>query len=341
MRIGDKHISPDSAPYIIAEIGVNHDGSVDRAIQLVDVAADAQADAIKLQLFETDRLLSRASKLAAYQKVAGASDPFAMLRSLELSVEQMSSIVSRAHELGMHAIVTVFSVELVEPARQLPWDAYKTASPDVVNKPLIDALAAVGKPLIISCGGATLDEIARASGWIGDHPHALMHCVSSYPTPEDQANLAGRCAMRCVDSTALGYSDHTDAVDTGGLAVASGARLLERHLTYDRSARGPDHAASLDAARFAEYVRLAHRAFAMLGSRTKLVQDIERDVRSVSRQSLTTTRSLKAGHTLAKSDLTIKRPGTGLPPWAVDRILGRRLSRDVEADMPLMESEVE
>ncbi len=341
MRIGDKHIGPDSPPYVIAEIGVNHDGSVDRALGLVAAAARARADAVKLQLFQTDRLLSKAAKLAAYQKNAGASDPFGLLRSLELSVDQMKPIVDRAHALGLHAIVTVFSVELAQPADRLDWDAFKTASPDVINKPLIEALIATGKPLIVSCGATTLEEIAQASHWIGGHPHILMHCVSSYPTADEHAALAGRCAMRCVDSAALGYSDHTSAIDTGALAVANGARVLEKHLTYDRTAKGPDHAASLDEQGFLEYVRLAHRAFAMLGRREKVVVDIEQDVRNVSRQSLTTTRPLKAGQVIAKDDLTIKRPGTGLPPWTLDRVIGRRATRTVEADMPLMEADVE
>jgi len=341
MRIGDKHISPDSPPYVIAEIGVNHDGSVDRALQLVEAAARAKVDAIKLQHFETDRLLGKAGKLAGYQADSGATDPFAMLRGLELSIEQMQPIVARAHALGLHAIVTVFSVELVAPANHLEWNAFKTASPDVINKPLIDALIATGRPLIVSCGAATLEEIAQASQWVGDHPHLLMQCVSSYPVPDEHAALAGRCAIRCIDACALGYSDHTASIDTGGLAVASGARLLEKHLTYDRGASGPDHAASLDPAGFAEYVRLAHRAHAMLGRREKVVSDIEKDVRQVSRQSLTTTRGLKAGKVLAKDDLTIKRPGTGLPPWTLEQVIGRTVTRTVEADMPLMEADIE
>lgn len=340
MRIGDRCISPTSEPYVIAEIGVNHNGSVERALHLVDAAAQAKADAVKLQLFETDRLLSRAAALASYQREAGAEDPHAMLRALELSVDQMQAIVERAHRHNLHAIVTVFSVELVAQASRLNWNAYKTASPDVINKPLIDALVATDKPLIVSCGAATLDEIVRASGWIGDHPHILMQCVSAYPAPDESAALAGRCAMRCVDASSLGYSDHTSALDTGALAVAAGARVLEKHLTYDRSAPGPDHAASLDPKAFAEYVRLAHRAFAMLGRREKTVLDMEQDVRKVSRQSLTTTRALRGDHVLAREDLTIKRPGIGLPPWTLERVIGRRLTRGVEADMPLMEGDL-
>jgi sialic acid synthase SpsE len=167
-----------------------------------------------------------------------------------------------------------------------------------------------------------------------------MQCVSAYPAADEHASLAARCAMRCVDPCALGYSDHTASVDTGGLAVASGARVLEKHLTHGCLAQGPDHAASLDPPAFAEYVRLAHRAFAMLGPRHKRVLDIEQDVHEIARQSLIASRGLQRGATIARDDLTIKRPGTGLPPWTLERVIGQRLARDVQADTPLVESDL-
>jgi N,N'-diacetyllegionaminate synthase len=341
VKNGLRQIGSAHPPYIIAEIGVNHDGSVERAIELVEAAKLAGADAIKLQLFETDRLLSRAAKLAAYQTQSGADDPFAMLRALELTIDQMSPVVAKTHELELHAIVTVFSVELVTEAQRLAWDAYKTASPDIINQPLIESLMSTGQPLLLSTGAATLEEIAQATAWLGNHPHLLMHCVSAYPTPDDFASLAARPSICEINPNALGYSDHTTCVDTGGLAVASGVRVLEKHLTHDRKARGPDHAASLDTLGFAEYVRLAHRAFRMLGEPRKRVLAIEEDVRQVSRQSITSTRSLDVGAVLQPGDLTIKRPGTGLPPHRFASILGRRLGRAVAADMPIVEDDLE
>lgn len=335
MKIGARQIDTDQPPYIIAEIGVNHDGSVDRALELVDLAKRAGADAIKLQLFQTDYLLGKAARLARYQEQAGADDAFAMLRQLELSAAQMRPIMARARALDLHSIVTVFSVELVSAARLLDWEAYKTASPDIINRPLIEALMAIGRPIILSTGAATLAEVKQAAAWLGDYPHLLMQCVSAYPTPDEYAALAARAAIAEVCSHALGYSDHTTGIDTGGLAVASGARLLEKHLTYDRGARGPDHAASLDPAAFADYVRLAHRAFCMLGPPCKQVLDIEQDVRNVSRQSLTSTRSLPAGHRLLPADLTVKRPGIGISPALLDEIIGRHLAKSIEADMPI------
>lgn len=391
MRIGSTPIGPDHAPYIIAELGVNHDGSVERALELVDAAAEAGADAIKLQLFEADRLMSKAAKLAAYQKAAGESDPVAMLRRLELSVDQMAPIVARAHDRGIHAIVTVFSVELVDDAERLPWDAYKTASPDIVHKPLLDRLMRTGKPLIVSTGASTMEEVVRAITWLdpeylvkrkqphafGDSEHekiAVLQCVSAYPTPLESASLEGIFAIGAELGWwyVLGYSDHTSDERTGAKAIGSLAAILEKHFTYDRGAAGPDHAASLDAKGLKRYIDLVSRSFeignlpssyrpqayeitidgtryglhdfvksqAEAGEDQKVVLPMERDVRTVSRQSLTTTRELPAGHIVTLADITFKRPGTGLLPFELDRAIGRRLVRNVEADMPLMETDL-
>lgn len=342
MRIGDRHIGMEHRPYVIAEIGVNHDGEPDRSVMLTERAAEAGADAVKLQLFETDRLMSRAARLAAYQKSAGETDPFAMLRRLELSIDQMEPTVRRAHELGIHAIVTVFSVELVKVAERLPWDAYKSASPDIVNRPLLEAMAATGRPLIVSTGASTLNEVTRAAGWLeGIRDRlAMLQCVSSYPAPD--AALGGIRAIAEATGLVVGYSDHTESVETGALAVSAGAALLERHVTYDVRAAGPDHAASLEADGFARYAELARRAERKgdEGSSTKCVLDCEQDVRRVSRQSIVATRDLAAGVVLTVDDLTIKRPGTGIEPWRMDEVIGATAARDVEADMPLVEEDL-
>lgn len=399
MLIGTRTISPDHPPYVIAELGVNHDGSAARALELVQLAAEAGADAIKLQLFEADRLMSKAAKLAAYQKAAGERDPVEMLRRLELSIDDMAPCVDLAHKLGIHAIVSVFSVELVPVAERLAWDAYKTASPDIINRPLLEGLAATGKPLIVSTGASTMEEVERAVEWLRPIQDrlAVLQCVSSYPTPDDQRALGGICAISSIFSGTVGYSDHTKGNGTGAFAVAWGASILEKHFTYDRRAAGPDHAASLPPWMFERYAASARRvrgtwqrreqlrdraqldrAWDILSShnlksvefddcptidsqsnpeleeaidfcwRAKLIDPffvrdlekrvlpIEQDVRTVSRQSLTTTRPLPIGHTIARADLTIKRPGTGIPPYELDATIGRRLARGVEADMPLM-----
>lgn len=342
MRIGDRSIGREHSPYIIAEIGVNHDGSCERALQLVRAAAKAGADAAKFQYFETDRLMSNAAKLAAYQRAAGESDPVSMLRRLELPIEDLAKCVTLAHELGIHAIVTVFSTELVRSADLLAWDAYKTASPDLIHKPLLLALSATGKPMILSTGAAEIDELRRTLGWL---PHmsdklAVLQCVSSYPTPLAEAAIGAMRSIARAHLGPVGYSDHTPEVATGGIAVAAGACVLEKHLTHDRSAKGPDHSASLDPAQFAEYVRIARGAHGAMRSEAKVVTPIEREVRRLSRQSIVAKRGIKAGQTIEMADLTIKRPGTGLEPAMLPAVVGASALRDLEADAPLMEGDV-
>lgn len=352
MRIGSREIGGADTVYVIAELGVNHDGSVERALEMVDAAAECGADAVKTQWFEPDRLMSRASRLATYQRASGEQDPVEMLRRLQLSPDAMARVVDRARQLAVHAIVTVFSHDLVPHAHRLGWDAYKTASPDIIHRPLIDALLSTDKPLILSTGAATLEESVRAAEWaIGARARlAMLQCVSSYPTPPDCACLGGIGALADTTGLTVGYSDHTSAEDTGALAVACGARMLEKHFTYDRAAKGPDHAASLDPAGFARYVRFARAACVdppllraddpRLGPRQKRVLACEQDVRNVSRQSVVARRSLNTGDTLSEADVTIKRPGTGIEPWRLKEILGRSIARPVDADMPLVDEDL-
>lgn len=359
MRIRDRQIGPGHAPYIIAELGVNHDGSVERALELTRRAHAAGADAIKLQLFRTDLLMSSAAKLAAYQRAAGETDPVGMLRRLELSPGQMMPVVALARRLGIHAIVTVFSVELVAEAEQTAqahggWDAYKTASPDIIHRPLLEALAATGRPLIVSTGASTMAEVHRAAEWLStarqESRLAALQCVSSYPTPEEDAALEGIGALAgALPGVPIGYSDHTASEAMGASAIACGACILEKHFTHDRGAQGPDHAASLDFPGLARYVANARAAYEQrrccaavprcepggTAACGKRVLERERDVRTVSRQSIVSRRALPAGHALTRSDLTFKRPGTGVPPFALGELQGARLVRAVEADVPI------
>ncbi len=350
LRTNALPFGPHLAPYIIAELGVNHDGSVERALALTDAAADAGASAIKLQLFDADLLMSRASTLAAYQARAGEHDPLAMLRRLQLSLDDMAPVVQRAHARNLHAIVTVFSEQLVALSARLSWDAYKTASPDIVHRPLLEALSATGKPLILSTGAATLCEVARAIDWLAHARDrvALLQCVSSYPTPMDQAQIGGIASLARLFAGPIGYSDHTEGVETGARAVRAGACILEKHVTYSRAAQGPDHAASLEPPALSEYVARAREAWAQARAQgvqwpapEKAVQPIERDVRRVSRQSLVATRALRAGESLTRADLACKRPGTGLAPWLLAEVLGRRAARDIAPDTPLVPADLD
>lgn len=358
MRIGSRELGDGHPPYVIAELGVNHDGSVDRARELVELAATAGADAVKFQLFRADLLMSRAAKLAAYQKAAGESDPIEMLRRLELSVDQLAPLVDLAHRHALHAIVTVFSVELVDEAKRLAWDAYKTASPDIVHTPLLKRLEATGKALILSTGASTLDEVTAAVGELRSaHERlAVLQCVSSYPTPREHAELGGIDALRhAFPHLVVGYSDHTPDETTALDAVRLGACVLEKHFTHSRAATGPDHAASLEPDGLRAYGHHAREAWrakragkeertdrrgAAAITALKRVLPIEQDVRTVSRQSIVARRDLRAGERLSAEDLTFKRPGTGLWPCRFERVVGGLVLRDVQADMPLTEADV-
>jgi sialic acid synthase SpsE len=302
--------------------------------------------------------MSRASRLAVYQRAAGEREPIEMLRRLELPVSEMKPLVARAHDLGLHAIVTVFSLDLVREAERLEWDAYKTASPDIVHRPLLGALAATGRPLIVSTGAAQLDEVRRALEWLKPAADrlALLQCVSCYPTPPSDAAIGGMAALRRAFAGPVGYSDHTREVDTGELAADLGAAILEKHFTLDKNAAGPDHAASLEPGEFRRYAELARDGSMLrlrvgpagptpvdprIGPDEKRVLECERDVRAVSRQSIVARRAIGAGELIARQDLTFKRPGTGIEPWRVDDVSGRRARGPIEADTPIAPSDVE
>jgi N-acetylneuraminate synthase/N,N'-diacetyllegionaminate synthase len=350
----------DAAPQvcIIAEIGVNHDGQLDRAIKLVHAAAEAGADAVKFQLFDADALLSNQAVLAEYQKgdAAPAQDRaaeddarqrvLAMLSRLQLTVDDLRAVRTAARDAGVAFVLTPFSLEVIDTLASLDVDAVKIASPDAVNHPLLRAAASVGKPMIVSTGTADIDELAFAADLLHGHApgapgNCLLQCVSSYPTPIEHAALGGIRALAERFGLPVGYSDHTTDVWCGALAVAAGACVLEKHITYDRKAAGPDHAASLEPDDFARYVRFARRAAAMLGPIAKRCLPIERDVRDVSRQSVCVTRDLPAGHVLTRDDVTVKRPGTGVPAAELENVLGRGLKRAVRANQLLTESDVQ
>ena len=324
---------------VIAEVGVNHDGDVARAAALVDAAAEAGADAMKFQHFRPERLLSKDARLAGYQQ-GQAADAASLLGALTLSLESLQRLKSAAHARGLRFIVTPFSLADVTDLGAAGVDAVKIASPDAVNTPLLDRAARLGVPMLVSTGTCKLEELDAAAEVVRRTGGALLQCVSAYPTPEADAALGGVAALAQRFGVPVGYSDHTAAEDTGALAVAAGAVVLEKHLTHDRGAAGPDHAASLDPAGFKRYVAAVRRAETMLGPTVKRRRDVERDVAAVSRQSVCTARALPAGHVLTRDDLTVKRPGTGVPAARLDAVVGVSLARPVEADRVLQEDDL-
>lgn len=328
LQIDHRAIGPGQRTLIIAEIGVNHDGVADRAIELAEAAAAAGADAVKLQVFCADSLVHGSSRLAEYQKGrVNESDPAAMLRRLELTHEELARIVHAIRKLNLLPLATPFSPRDVSVIQELSLPAIKIASPDLVNKVLLARAARLGKPMIVSTGAATMDEVAQAAQWLQDWrvQFALMHCVSSYPTSACDAHLCWIADLARFGAL-VGYSDHTTDLLAGALAVGAGACVIEKHLTYDRNAQGPDHAASADPGQFAEYVRLIRNAEDLRGTPGKHVLPVERDVRTVSRQSLVLARGLARGEVLREQDLTVQRPGTGIAPAELDAVVGLTLN---------------
>ncbi|MFT3788212.1 MAG: N-acetylneuraminate synthase family protein [Tepidisphaeraceae bacterium] len=328
MDIAGRAIGAGRPTYVIAEIGVNHDGSLRRAIELVHAAAEAGADAVKLQLFTAANLVHETATAASYQSVnCGATDQASLLRKYELSCDDVERIIDAARVAGLQAIATPFSRQDVFVIEHLHVPAIKIASPDLVNQPLLQRCAETGRPMIVSTGAANADEIVRCVRWLKawQVQFALMHCVSSYPTPNDLAHLGWIDRLRRdFPGIVVGYSDHTTEPLAGALAVAAGATVVEKHLTWNRFADGPDHAASADPAQFAAYVRAIRLADELRGDNgARRVLEVERDVRKLSRQSIVARREIAAGESVAEDDLTVQRPGTGVPASDWTKVVGR------------------
>lgn len=337
IQIGSRGIGPGEPTFIIAEIGVNHDGSLQRALELVRLAASCGADAVKFQVFRATQLLNAASVFADYQKAMTADNtPIDMLRRYELETAEVRQVVREIISLRMVPLATPFSPADVDVIESLRLPALKIASPDLVNRPLLQCAAKLRKPMLVSTGAAEMAEVETTVAWLRewDAQFSLLHCVSAYPTPMNQAHLCWIGELAKFD-VPVGYSDHTTETVCGALAVAAGAAVIERHLTYDRAARGPDHAASSDPVQFQRYVRLIREAEQFRGIAGKHLLDVEQDIRTVSRQSLVMRRNIEAGEVLREQDLTVQRPGTGVPAAQICNAVGRRVSKAIAAGVLL------
>lgn len=342
LTIASRTVGGSSPCFVIAEIGVNHDGRLDTALALVDAAAEAGADAVKLQLFRAHRLMHRSARLADYQRATGAADPTDLLRRYELSDADAARIVSAITAAGMVPLATGFSPEDLDVIAGLGLPAVKLASPDLVNALLIDRAASLGLPMLLSTGAAAADEVEWATDRLAARQarFALLHCVSAYPTPDSVANISRVGELAARHGVCVGYSDHTQQLFAGAVAVAAGAKIVEKHLTHDRNAPGPDHSSSADTYQFAEYVRQIRLAERLLGQGTAGFQAIENEVRQVSRQSLVARHDIAAGSAIHASDLTCQRPGTGLSTRYLDYVVGRTARRPIRAGQMLKAADI-
>ena len=334
-QIGTHRIGDGQPCFVIAEAGVNHNGTVELAKQLIDAAARAGADAVKFQTFRAAKLVTAAAPKAKYQvaNTGSAESQFQMLQKLELTLEEFRALADHCKLRGITFLSAPFDEESVDLLQSLDVPAYKIPSGELTNGPLLQYIAGKGRPIILSTGMSTLSEVGTAVEIIhraGNTELALLHCTSNYPTPPEQVNLLAMDTMRREFALPVGYSDHTQGITIPIAAVARGACVIEKHFTLDRNLPGPDHVASLEPNELAAMVTAIRSVEASLGDGKKQPTTSELDTASVARKSLVAGRSIPAGAVLQASDIAIRRPGTGLAPAMRDSLIGRTTRHTIE-----------
>jgi N-acetylneuraminate synthase/N,N'-diacetyllegionaminate synthase len=326
LSIDNKVIGPGHRPYIIAEIGINHGGDLDLAKKLITSASKAGADAVKLQAFKADHFLSRSSEY------------FDVFQNCELDESEFIELSKTAKEVNITLFATVFDFVSAEIIRQIDPPVYKIASSDLNHLPLIRHVASFGKPILLSTGAGTMDEIWDAVGAIkrvnANTAIGLFHCVSNYPTYPTDANLACMATMRDTFELPVGFSDHTLGNDTCIAATALGASILEKHFTLNQNMKGPDHALSANPNEFEALVVSVRNAFEALGCANKKPIENEHFIKAI-RRSLTAAKPIKAGTKIHEDMLTFKRPGFGIPPDKLLSVIDMTAMRNIEKDEAL------
>jgi len=349
---------------VIAEAGVNYNGSLDTARRLADAAKEAGADIVKFQTFKAEGVAVRDAPSASYQveNIGEQVSQFEMIKSLEMSFADFERLVAHCEEIGIEFLSTAFDWESFRfLADEVGQRMFKIPSGELTNAPFVLAHAQTGRDLILSTGMADLAEIEQALGviafgavaggaapdglqdfaaayrseagqaWVREHV-TVLHCTSQYPAPLVDVNLAAMDLIRERFGVTTGYSDHTLGITVSLAAVARGAAVIEKHFTLDRSMPGPDHVASLEPGELGALVRGIRDIEVAIGEPVKRARDSELEVRSMARRSLVATRPVAAGEVLTPENVGVKRPGTGMSPYDYWSVLGRRASRDYAID---------
>jgi len=322
--------------FVIAEAGVNHNGSVDIARRLVEEAGRAGADCVKFQSFSADRLVSCRAGKAPYQRrgAADAETQYDMLRTLELSEDDHRSLMEISRDNGVQFLSSPFDEQSADMLDRLGAAAFKVPSGELTNHGFLRYLAEKGRPLILSTGMSTLAEVAEAVDVIlgaGTRELSLLHCVTEYPAPFAEINLRAMRTMAVAFGLPVGYSDHTPGTEVAVAAVALGARIIEKHLTLGRDMEGPDHAASLEPRELAEMVRAIRNVEAALGDGVKAPAPCEASNIGVARKSLVAERDIVAGERIGPGNVVVKRPGHGIRPADLEKVMGLIVTADIKA----------
>ncbi|GAW31866.1 N-acetylneuraminate synthase [Carboxydocella sp. JDF658] len=333
----DRQIGPEQPVFIIAEAGVNHNGDLQLAKKMIDVAAAAGADAIKFQTFKAEKLVTRNAPKADYQKKSTETgeSQFAMLKKLELSEQDHYELFAYCQAKGIRFMSTPFDEESLLFLHSLGVELFKISSGDLNNQPFLHKINSLGKPVILSTGMANLSEITEAVQILSNCPLVLLHCTTAYPTPVEIVNLRAINLLQEKFGPMVGYSDHTLGTEVAVAAVALGAFVIEKHFTMDKNLPGPDQQASLNPEELTLMVRQIRNVEKALGNKRKECTEIETANKLVARKSIVSSQFIPSGVTIREDMIAIKRPGTGIEPGLYSKVIGRKAKVDIAPDQPL------
>lgn len=328
IQIGIKSIGEGCPCFVIAEAGVNHNGKVELAKELIDAAVKAGADAVKFQTFKTDKLVTRNAPKAEYQNQQSQNvvSQYEMLKGLELTQKDHLVLREYCDSKNILFLSTPFDIPSVDVLNSINVPAFKISSGEITNLPLLKYVASFGKPVILSTGMATLDEVRIAIEAVksaGNSKMILLQCISRYPCDDQDCNLRVMHAYRKEFGVEVGYSDHTVGIEIPLAAVAMGACVIEKHFTISRKLPGPDHFMSLEPEELQKMVQGIRRVEKALGNGIKIPTKGEEDVANVARKSLVAARNIPAGTRITSEMIDLKRPGTGLSPNKIECLIGR------------------
>jgi len=322
--------------YIIAEAGINHNGSLDMAKKLVDAAAAAGADAVKFQTFKTENMVTKYAKKAKYQEsTTGVGSQFQMLKKLELSFQDHKTLHEYCKKQSIAFLSTPFDKESVDLLEKLNITLYKISSGDLTNLPLLDYIARLKKPMVVSTGMGSLGEVEKAINTIeqaGNFDITLLHCTSNYPTMFTDVNLNAMNTLKSAFKLPVGYSDHTLGIEVSIAAVAMGAVIIEKHFTLDNTLEGPDHKASLEPSALKQMVQSIRNIENSLGDGVKKCRENEKNTRDVARKSIVAGSVIKKGELITIDKVAFKRPGLGISPEFLNMIVGKAARCNIDLD---------
>lgn len=322
--------------YIIAEAGVNHNGSFETACKLVDAAKAAGVDCIKFQTFKSENLVSHNAQKADYQKnTTGEGSQIDMLKKLELSYNEFLSLKEYCDRSEICFLSTPFDFESIDFLNKIDMPFWKIPSGEITNYPYLAALAKTGKPVVMSTGMCTIDDIDAAVKALlenGTKDIRLLHCNTEYPTPFEDVNLNAMQTIKNRFGCEVGYSDHTKGIEIPIAAVAMGATIIEKHFTLDRNMEGPDHKASLEPHELCAMVSAIRNVEKALGTGIKEPSESEKKNIVIARKSIIAARDIKQGELFTEENLTVKRPGSGISPMRWNEVLGEKAKRDFVED---------